>query len=226
MLISGQRKHRIWRNQCSSDTTPVASVMSLDSVLKVSGSDIAQQDWLVLGVRLASTVMQLHTTEWLQDRWHGTDILFPLNRSSIDSSVLNRPVITRSLEPSSKASERKSYLDMVVQDKTLYSLGIILLELHYGKPLSEIAGDVPEASSDPEVQEHMRARWFVEHLARRTGVRYLNAVRRCIEGLDTDGKPRGLCQDEFKNLVQTQIVSELEEHLKDFAGVKDLSEIL
>lgn len=185
------------------------------------------RDRLILAVQLASAVMQLHATSWLRQRWSGSDILFPIPTNEADTTALRSPVITRVLDgcPPEDAHQLGSKIDLLVQDKTLYSLGVVLLELHWGKRLAEIGNGISYAQGDAEVLELLHATEHSHKLAQMAGEKYANAVRRCIRGFDVDSHLASLEKEEYKNMVQAQIVGELEEHLRQFTGVKDLAEI-
>lgn len=86
-----------------------------------------------LGVKLASSVMQLHTTEWLTDYWNKFDVSF---LRSLDGTVdFDKPLIRRSfgtqnIDLASVARILpKPYLSASIP--CLFSLGIVLLEVWY-----------------------------------------------------------------------------------------------
>jgi hypothetical protein len=230
ILASGQRKHLIYRGDLRfKRMLPVKDVpKSLERVLRSPPSGTSQEDRLKLAVQLASTVMQLHDTAWLKERWRGADILFH-SEGSYTNSILRRPIIVRSFDEHPDDGPDEDGLEFLTADKTLYSLGIILLELHYGKPLAEIGMD-PELSGEGELDTaakmHLHIMRCFKQLEGNSGLRYRNAVRSCLKGFELDEREVGLQKDKYKNMVEAKIVSQLEEELRDFTGVEDLSTIL
>ena len=86
-----------------------------------------------LGLKLASSVMQLHTTEWLTDHWNKHDILFLRSldgKVDFDSPFIRRSFGTRNMNLASK-SESVPKLHFNASIPCLFSLGIVLLELWY-----------------------------------------------------------------------------------------------
>lgn len=105
--------------------------VSLAQVLR--DKSFRQEQRSRLGLKLASSVMQLHTTDWLTDFWSKDDILF---LRSLDATVdFDGPLIRRSFETRNlgltdiSQSLPKPWLNASIP--CLFSLGIVLLELWY-----------------------------------------------------------------------------------------------
>jgi hypothetical protein len=105
--------------------------VSLAQVLR--DKSFRQEQRSRLALKLASSVMQLHTTDWLTDFWSKNDILF---LRSLDATVdFNGPLIRRSFETRNmdltdiSQSLPKPWLNASIP--CLFSLGIVLLELWY-----------------------------------------------------------------------------------------------
>ena len=82
-----------------------------------------------LGLKLASSVMQLHTTQWLPDYWNKSDISFPcFSDGKID---FNNPLIKRGFGSEEKQNSMAftSGLSNCGSVPCLFSLGVVLLEL-------------------------------------------------------------------------------------------------
>jgi len=184
---------------------------------------------LVLGVKLASTVMQLHTTDWLTETWNKDDILFPAQHNG--TAVLSKPMICRKFSSSvtppqqvkgARASDNHNLLSIPV-NKSLYCLGIVLIELWFQKDLNDLRDD-PGPMSDEE--QFLTAYKQITQLEQSAGATYAGAVRCCILGSGLgDGKP-DLREPQFQREVHNKIISPLEDNLKWFCGVDKLAEAL
>ncbi|KAF8243860.1 hypothetical protein K440DRAFT_663845 [Wilcoxina mikolae CBS 423.85] len=200
---------------------------------------------LQLGVELASAVMQLHETEWLNESWGNRDISF-LQRSDlmrklpngtwIPVPVADKPIVRRVFERL-KAPQNPPELihsepsqpnspQLIQYDKSLFSLGIVLIEIWYERHIHELRD--PSQANIP----------FNENAAFDTAVRsvgsifstagdlYGLAVSRCLNGLNrpiesTQAGRRDLQNSKFKNEVQSDIVSLLERNLEAYTTRQD-----
>ena len=107
---------------------------------------------------------------------------------------------------------------IVPYNLSLYSLGIVLIELWYWKDLRFLKGSLSTGSgTDQDAQiEFFTAFQFAKDLHDEAGERYGEAVRRCIQGLDT--RETCLEKEGFKNKVYSDIVRLLEENLEIFSN--------
>lgn len=113
--------------------------VSLASLLLDHTADLKQQKW-TLGLQLASSVLQLHTTSWLNERWGAKDILF--FRHSNGNVFYDKPFIRRTFTSNqctiqSSASTSRQYRSIPV----LFALGIVLLELYYRQPFESLQNE-------------------------------------------------------------------------------------
>ncbi|OGE47224.1 hypothetical protein PENARI_c054G09299 [Penicillium arizonense] len=95
------------------DSLPVASytIQTISLAAVLDHREFRQESRCRLGLKLASSVMQLHATQWLANHWNKTDISFPLfSDGKID---FNNPLIKRSFgskdETGSSASVTPNY---------------------------------------------------------------------------------------------------------------------
>jgi len=117
-------------------------VISLNSLLQQAA--IQKQDRLQLGIHLAHAVMQFHVTEWLPE------IFFPQVTSQVHLAARG---LTKVLEPITKSplllgkfggvpyrptQATMAELYTLPYDKNLISLGIVLIELWFGRPLRDL----------------------------------------------------------------------------------------
>ncbi|KAF2801194.1 hypothetical protein K505DRAFT_412465 [Melanomma pulvis-pyrius CBS 109.77] len=220
-----QRKHCIYPLQESSTDKASWSVLSLNNILVERASFVSpftRLDRLRLGVTLASSVLQLHETPWLRKDWGKQDILFIQQRPE-PAYIYKHPFVSRVVQEDqmltawgnneSEASSSTNTL-RAVRNRTLFALGVLLIELYYGKALEELRE--PTDTSGP-VADWNTADRLVDTLYSEAGFRYASAVRRCIR-CDFDCRESDLSDDKFKEAVYTGVVMLLEEDLKAFIG--------
>lgn len=232
VLIDGSnRRYRVWPLGTPPPASELTGLLSLESLLTQPGA-LKKKDRLILGVQLASTVMQLHTTEWLSENWGKKDILFhqEITRGKGGgvvniSPVIRKPLVRRvfappgppSLSPQSTQASTKSIF--MPQNQSLYSLGIVLMELWYGQRLEDlrIETDGNGIGDVTNMTDYMTARRLIDEIPEDAGEKYGDAVRRCINGLDH--RSSSLEKDDFKNEVHMKVVSPLVENLESFCAM-------
>jgi len=231
-----QRKHRVWLPRVNTTTPtpqPTGETTSLQSLLSNSSqSPPSRKDRLQLGVKLASSVMQLHDTAWLDESWGKDDIIFPLailesvDRDDTPKPLLNKPLVRQIFKSIVNASTTAKYVSVVHCNKSLFSLGIILIELLFWKTIEDMQS--PEESSSKNLADstadYLTAIRLIDSIYDDAGTSYGDAVRRCIKGLDL--RETNLESDDFKNEVYSKVLYPLEENLKTFCNWKELPEIL
>jgi hypothetical protein len=203
-------------NRPSLGSQPTGSV-SLHSIISGTIASPTKKDRLVLGVKLASSSLELHNTEWLNEKWGADDIIFLQKPNSTKEPIFERPLVWRNLAsspptPSVQELER-SRIVWYGRNKTLFSLGVVLLELWFWKNLDELDKDT--RGTDPAGVNDLGetvSKGLIEKLYNDAPQGYSDAVRRCTIGFDhwyTD-----LEKDEFKEKVYEQVIYPLEENLK------------
>jgi len=206
-----------------------AELVSLDQLLQ--REDIEQGDRLRLGVELASSLMHLHTTRWLDESWGKCDILFPQKASRkrrmsgeeimILEADLKKPVV-RSFRPQSHSRQQSEATARVPisYDKNLFSLGVVLIELWFGKRLQDLSEPQDTVVKDnPDFTNWITALRLVPIIEEEAGEMYGGAVRRCIQGMDS--AVRTLENDDFKSKFATEVVSELERNCEAYTASLD-----
>ena len=221
ILDSGNTQHRLRRPAAPSLCSYISKTISLEGLLRGSTE---KRDRLRLGVQLASAVIQLHTTGWLNKRWGKRDIYFFLDVSQSGdphpAPVFEKPFLCRHFENRPRGSQSQQNIPpptlspLVKCDASLFSLGIVLVELWFGKHIE----DFPEYSEATTHQaltndnaEYHTANELLREIDRERGSIYGNAVRRCIRGLDcTETSLEEDRSNNLKNSAHSNIVSELE----------------
>jgi hypothetical protein len=175
--------------------------------------------------------MQLHRTEWLGESWGKQDIFFPqifaqaqLASGAVElilEPVVEKPFVCRSfgtavdiLGPqqirTAKAPLAAPY------DKSLFSLGIVLIELWFGKRFQDLP-EYPKGTKDfTDDTEYLVARNLIPQLQDQAGFMYAVATRRCILGLEHPSTT--LENDDFKSEVHVNVVSELQRNWKAYVS--------
>ncbi|CAG8386127.1 unnamed protein product [Penicillium salamii] len=217
---SPEKQHRIWTtNNPLKPAFHTIHTISLAEVLK--NTKFRQEQRARLGLKLASSVMQLHTTQWLTDIWSNTDISFAC---SIDGTVdFNNPFIRRTFGSQSCdtifSGKRFSRPYLVSSVPCLYSLGIVLLELWYGNIIDNMKNQderhMPAQFSDPVCAQRLTKEMDCSP-------NYKNAVLRCICGLDA--VYTSLEEDAFRDEVEEKIIGPLEEDLKYFCDKQSIDQ--
>jgi hypothetical protein len=122
---------------------------AFDTIETVSLGDVLANDHfgeeqrLRLALKLASSVMQLHTTDWFTDYWSKSDISFL--RSSYGVIDFDNPLIGRTFgNPSYTMTSMSQSLSRPMLHASipcLFSLGIVLLELRYRTLFEDLKTD-------------------------------------------------------------------------------------
>jgi hypothetical protein len=152
MLIDGMNKrHYVWQPAMPSLRSDPAGTVSLETLFtRVQFPAPTNKERLILGVKLASSVIQLHNTDWLNERWGRSDIMFFRDPDNYDKPMLEKPLVRRCFGASSEEGSAPQALGsrVVRCNRTLFSLGVILLEIWYWNRLESLCGGVDESKSD------------------------------------------------------------------------------
>ena len=178
-------------------------------------------------MQLSSAAIQLHTTGWLNERWGKRDIHFFLNANLLRRAengdlrpvpVFEKPFLCRDFRNGVRDSQSQQDMPALTQsplvkcDASLFSLGIVLVELWFGKSIEDFP-EYPGATTHGEALRNDNAEFetadkLLRKINQEGGSIYEDAVRRCIRGLDCTAT--SLEEDELKNNAHSLIVSELE----------------
>lgn len=137
------QQHRI-RAMDHQKRLPAFDTIDQVSLGDVLGDDrFGEEQRLRLALKLASSVMQLHTTDWLTDYWSKSDVSFL--RPSYGVIDFDNPLIGRTFGNSSytmtsmSQSLPRPMLHAAIP--CLFSLGIVLLELRYRTLFEDLKTD-------------------------------------------------------------------------------------
>ena len=214
VLVSNNAKHQVWNPGAPLISARVASLAELLSL-----PPPPRIERLKLGVRLASSVLQLHGTEWFQESWGKQDInLIEEGPSQSSSPSLETPVVHQTFTPEPSVLEPSIKSHIIRCNLSLFSLGIVLIELWFWRSEESFQADVPQVYDSPkttsDTARYIRAQWLSDQLYKDAGDNYGNIVQRCIIGLDHEETQ--LENDKFKNEAYRKILQPLMTHLELF----------
>jgi hypothetical protein len=181
-------------------------------------SPLTQNDKLRVAVDLASSALQLYKTPWLEEMWTKDDVLF-IHRPG--ASPYDHPFVSQRFSPPSITSGEKTDTTTglarygAIRNPTIFSLGVLLIELWYGTSIEElqIPTDMDRGGTTGVVW--CTAERLVTEIAFQAGIKYSEAVRRCIR-CDFDRRDVDLDDEGFQQTVYNGVVALLEKTLKDF----------
>lgn len=218
-----KRKHGIYPLPPSSMTQESWTVLSLSHVLSRKADlrrPFTTYDKLRVSVILASSVLQLHKTPWIDERWGKDDILF-INRPS--GPLFDHPYVSRQFstckisQTNQPCTSDGANTCRIIRNKPLFDLGVLLIELWYGQPLEKLR--IP-ADLDTDGTPNLTSDWYtadriVDKIHWDAGSRYSDAVRRCIR-CDFDQRETSLENENFRQVVYDGVVSLLVKNFKQF----------
>jgi hypothetical protein len=155
---------------------------------------LTQLDKFRVAVDLASSVLQLYKTPWLDEQWSDNDVYF-VHRPGVPLSNLYKHAFVYRELSSTPSAQKAAY--KVIRNQTLFTLGILLTELLYGKSIEELqlSRDL-NCQGTPGIAWCTAERLIEEEIEYEAGPRYLDAVRRCIR-CDFNRKELRLDNEDF-----------------------------
>ena len=140
---------------------------------------------------LARAVLHFHSTPWMSKDWRSRDIVFfgskDFAQDSLGSPFLKTSVKTRSDEDNQQSvltqiaeHPKNPYPRSPVRNQTLYSLGVMLIELAYDSPLQDL--QIPEDEQGDLYTFYWTATRLADRLWRELGPKYADATKTCLYG--------------------------------------------
>ncbi|RYP55837.1 hypothetical protein DL771_012304 [Monosporascus sp. 5C6A] len=142
-----------------------------------------------IAASVAWSVLHLSGSPWLGDRWDEDQAVILLERSSTGRKILSRYACASYLFPAStnpaspEQTSRNSFTHLI-PNKTVFALGILLIELCINKPFGEIQEiRVSGTNSSPNtlLDVYSTALGRLDEVRRQAGDSYGNAVERCVK---------------------------------------------
>ncbi|KAF2740112.1 hypothetical protein EJ04DRAFT_559137 [Polyplosphaeria fusca] len=226
LLDNFQRRHGIYLLQPTIPTSCHWKAYSLRDILEKQVDSTAvrrlsQSDKLRIAVDLASSALQLHKTPWLSDEWRKDDVFFIQRPGATPASIYEHPFVRHRLKSGNGADALQAPMVQkptfrVIRNQTLYTLGILLIELWYGKPINQLKkpSDL-DCQGTPGVEWCTADRLVENDIEFEAGKRYSDAVRRCIR-CDFDRKDTSLDNEGFQHAVYDGVVALLEKTWQQF----------
>jgi hypothetical protein len=224
ILDTAQRRHGILSLKvANSDHQQHGIAYSLNQILTKQISNtprLTQLATLKLAVDLSSSVLQLYKTPWLPDDWDEKNVYFVDRAGTLEPSIYDFPYIHRQFSSSaaSLAAQTPQQRYRIIRNQTLYTLGILLIELWYGKTIKDLQTIADLDSQGTPGPAWCAAERIVEtEIEFDAGRRYADAVRRCIRcDFDRNMKDMSLGTVDFQKAVFYGVLLPLEQTLEDF----------
>ena len=225
------RGHRISMLKAPPNNEPM-QIVSLQSLLEEI--PLERMDRLVLGVKLASTLLRLHSTPWLNTNLEKQNVFFKKQGKGIETALLDKPLLSKdfiapncrisSPEPDNAALSRG--LQHHTRNQSIFALGVLLIELWFGKPLDQLrdAEDLGPQNQVNDITDFATTSRLVETVYKEAGSCYGEAVSRCIS-CEFEQRSSNLDTESFKQAVHSGVISQLEKNLDFFCG-GNLREVL
>lgn len=185
-------------------------VVSLSTVLNATA--LTREKRLLLGVILSSSILQLYQTSWLGNNWDINSVLFVIGHKR---TMYDNPFVTWDSTDHLQGPDMASPVARTIRNWPLFRLGVVLIELWYGKPLDEITkpdGSQINMSIPSPILDWHRADCLVDELYMEAGKKYSDAVRRCIR-CSFDTRVTSLDDPAFQKAVYEGVVAQLKENL-------------
>ena len=177
------------------------------------GVSMTKKQRLRTAVTLASSTLQLQTTDWLNSKWGKEDILF-------HHDYMEQPYISKIFREAHVGDQVPGNTNDItycgpIRNESIFNLGVLLLELSYGKPLDHF-----KSPDDPPVfTDFVIARRLIEDLAEEESSGYVDAARACIFcDFGTKVKIPSLDDKAFRQAVYQDVVLPLEDEWRHWNG--------
>lgn len=218
---SNDRHGIFWPDQRLMDSSSLV-IDTLDGILE--GASRMKRMWTNadarrLAVPLAAGVLRLHNTPWLAEGWNHSNICVIRRNGKLlaDHPFVSQPLATMSQPvctvPGSSVAAR------IIRNRTLFALGITLIEMCMGKPMKELhtPAELNMDGTKHDLSDYQTASRLLdlEEVSDRFGQRWSNVVRRCIY-CDLNQVKTTFESLEFQEAVYNGILAELEEERRQF----------
>ena len=174
-----------------------------------------------LAFTLGSTMLQLHSTPWL-DKWKKQDVLyFPEPGSDMVQAPV-QPYISRRFSSNMSRDDATVSLNTraapgFAPNETLFTLGVILIEIAYNKTIEALAEPCDKAQM-AAVTQYITAMRTSKDIGQKMGLQYQRAVEGClmcqfgVQGLNADLK-----SVDFQRQFLENVITPLEESMLVFS---------
>ncbi|KAF2182091.1 hypothetical protein K469DRAFT_691691 [Zopfia rhizophila CBS 207.26] len=225
LLDELQRKYGIYLRDPPITCRQRWTTYSLKDILAQNstvGRPLTKHDALKIAVHLASSVLQLYKTPWLVEDWGKEDILF-IHRPG--ASLYDHPFVSCGFSHLRSSAEEMEWVSTgtspynVIRNQTLFTLGILLIELWYGKSMDDLkTTDDTNNRGTPNDAWCTANRLIKDNEIRdNAGFLYAEAIERCI-WCDFGQRETDLEDEKFQKIVYERVVALLQKNLRQFTG--------
>lgn len=173
--------------------------------------------------RYRTGVLSLRDTPWLQDLWSRKDVTLITKNGKLLSQ---HPFISQDVRLQAQYTDTAyapgGIAALLIKNRTLFSLGIVLVELCMGKSIDELhePDEMNADGSKGELSDFQTADRLLrmEVISDKFGKRWSDVVRRCIH-CELDEAKKSLEDLGFRKAVYNKILVELEEDSRQFFGL-------
>ncbi|KAF2810899.1 uncharacterized protein BDZ99DRAFT_475769 [Mytilinidion resinicola] len=185
--------------------------VSLEEVLHDrSRSGLQIKEKCRIALTLATAVLQLHGTPWLSETWSMKDIYFVEN--SKNAMLSDQPYVSKNFTPTPGFTTPRHKRPRLVKNSIIFALGVALLEVSYGKPISSFktAEDWDHDGKRTVWTEFSVADRLADALRDCELANYFNAVYRCVH-YNFESSSYSLTDDGFRERFYQGVVVPLQQ---------------
>ncbi|KAK5164620.1 uncharacterized protein LTR77_009826 [Saxophila tyrrhenica] len=195
---------------CCSQGTSLADLLSPGAALKLT-----RVQRYGIALTLASSHLQLHSTPWLKSAWTSEDVLFPTESNGSVLTLHGEPYILANINPSNSNTLTSQ------KDRSFSTLGIVLLELCFGRRLEEhpmfLNSPYAALKADPIIRQTVACEW-IDDATGEAGEEYAKAVKWTLQQ-----SPALLKDDKWREEFAVNVVSPLREYYSYLHPSKDVA---
>ena len=185
--------------------------------LALGNLSLGHGERLMLALTIASSILQLYDTRWLNELWDRSCIMVDVGQPC-NNRRFPRVFIRRAFPEEPEERPEQALIPFVILNPVIYNLGLVLIEICLGRSLESFrnAEDPLDSNGRPNVLTNLStAMRLMDHIYSVAGDRYGDAVRRCIRS-DFDSRSTDLNEEAFRQAVYEKVVEPLEEDVKNF----------
>ena len=171
---------------------------------------------LEIALTVASSILQLQQTPWLRDDWTKEDL--SLCKDCTDETK-QYVLVSRAFSATERPDSRRAAMVFgLPRNKTLFALGVFLIELCFGKAFESLRSpqDPLDANGHANILTDLSAAdRLTKHIYGEVGDRYGDVVRRCIH-CDFNRRSVNLEDDDFRQAVYEGVIVPLQANAREF----------
>jgi hypothetical protein len=206
--------HSVYPPTTTGDDVSLAQLLSRKETSGIPA--LGGRDKYEFAVILATSVLQLHGTPWLDKSEWRDELRFVGARDQKAPFAYIRKRFNHYLEPRYKGT--KPSLLPFRRNETVFALGIVLIELSLGKSLRsfQTPDDLgPDGEPNFLTESSIARRLAAKEVQEKEGLRYATAVHRCID-CNFGGTDTSLENEEFRQAFYQIAVAPLHGIRDDF----------